>query len=137
MRLVLLLSLLRSFAHAELKKRPNLLFLHDESTDGRTYQRDMAHLVPIPHLRSLQDRGVNFLNFYCNVPICAPSRASVWSGRQPHNGLHTHNNITVRGYWNNYEGGARARLIPSRQTAVETTAAILSSMGSPRCGNRT
>ena len=28
------------------KARPNLLFLHDESTDGRTYQRDMAHLVP-------------------------------------------------------------------------------------------
>ena len=22
-------------------ERPNLLFLHDESTDGRTYQRDM------------------------------------------------------------------------------------------------
>jgi arylsulfatase A-like enzyme len=89
---------------AQKKKRPNLLFLHDESTDGRTYQRDMGHLVPIPHIRSLQDRGVNFVNFYCNVPICAPSRASVWSGRQPHNGLHKHNNITVRGYWNNYEG---------------------------------
>ena len=60
--------------------------------------------MPIPNIRKLQDRGVNFVNFYCNVPICAPSRASVWSGRQPHNGLHKHNNITVRGYWNNYEG---------------------------------
>ncbi len=91
-------------ADAAAKKRPNLLFLHDESTDGRTYQRDMGHLIPIPNIRKLQDRGVNFVNFYCNVPICAPSRASVWSGRQPHNGLHKHNNITVRGYWNNYEG---------------------------------
>ena len=60
--------------------------------------------MPIPNIRKLQNRGVNFVNFYCNVPICAPSRASVWSGRQPHNGLHKHNNITVRGYWNNYEG---------------------------------
>ena len=63
-----------------------------------------GHLVPIPNIRKLQDRGVNLVNFYCNVPICAPSRASVWSGRQPHNGRHKHNNITVRGYWNNYEG---------------------------------
>ena len=91
-------------APATKKARPNLLFLHDESTDGRTYQRDMGHLVPIPNIRKLQERGVNFVNFYCNVPICAPSRASVWSGRQPHNILHKHNNITVRGAWNNYEG---------------------------------
>ena len=28
----------------------------------------------------------------------------MWSGRQPHNILHKHNNITVRGAWNNYEG---------------------------------
>ena len=55
------------------KARPNLLFLHDESTDGRTYQRDMGHLVPIPNIRKLQERGVNFVNFYCNVPICAVS----------------------------------------------------------------
>ena len=40
--------------------------------------------MPIPNIRKLQDRGVNFVNFYCNVPICAPSRASVWSGVRAH-----------------------------------------------------
>jgi len=30
-----------SVAATSAAERPNLLFLHDESTDGRTYQRDM------------------------------------------------------------------------------------------------
>lgn len=37
-----LLALSASVAAAAAQaERPNLLFLHDESTDGRTYQRDM------------------------------------------------------------------------------------------------
>jgi arylsulfatase A-like enzyme len=37
--------------------------------------------VPIPNIRKLQDRGVNFVNFYCNVPICAPSRTTLMLGQ--------------------------------------------------------
>lgn len=51
-----------------------------------------------------QARGVNFENHYVNVPICCPSRSSMWSGRQPHNVHHMHNGLWVRGAWNNYEG---------------------------------
>ena len=56
---------------------PNIMWMHVESTDGRLYNDDSP--VPIPHIRSVQKRGVNFVNFYANVPICCPSRASVWS----------------------------------------------------------
>eukprot|EP00035_Acanthoeca_spectabilis_P008232 m.150745 g.150745 ORF g.150745 m.150745 type:complete len:568 (+) comp14270_c0_seq4:127-1830(+) len=83
--------------------KPNFVFLHDESTDGRLYLPEST-AVPIPNIRSLQARGVTFDNHYVNVPICCPSRGSMWSGRQPHNVPHMHNGIAIRGAWNNYEG---------------------------------
>jgi arylsulfatase A-like enzyme len=37
-----------------------------------------------PNMDRLAQRGVKFLNAQCNVPICGPSRASLWSGLYPH-----------------------------------------------------
>ena len=86
--------------------KPNFVWLHVESTDGRTYQQDMKDLVPIPHIRSLMSRGANFVNAYANVPICCPSRASTWAGREGHNMKHTRKDsgLVVNGAWNNNEG---------------------------------
>jgi arylsulfatase A-like enzyme len=86
--------------------KPNFVWLHVESTDGRTYQQDMKDLVPIPHIRSLMARGANFVNAYANVPICCPSRASTWAGREGHNMKHTRKDsgLVVNGAWNNNEG---------------------------------
>ena len=36
-----------------------------------------------PHVDRLAARGVTFLNTASNVPICGPSRASLWSGLLP------------------------------------------------------
>lgn len=33
--------------------RPNIVFLHDESTDGRLYLPDSPAGIPIPNIRSL------------------------------------------------------------------------------------
>lgn len=84
--------------------KPNIVFIHDESTDGRLYAPNAQGPVPIPHINALQARGVTFENHYANVPICAPSRSSMWCGRQPHNMPHMHNGMYVGGAWNNYEG---------------------------------
>ena len=85
-------------------EKPNFVWLHVESTDGRTYTDEMASQIPIPRIRSLKARGAHFVNHYANVPICCPSRASVWAGRQPHHLPHTHNGIQANGAWSNYEG---------------------------------
>ena len=37
-----------------------------------------------PHLNALAARGTVFESAYCNFPICAPSRASMMTGRLPH-----------------------------------------------------
>ena len=36
-----------------------------------------------PHLQSLAGRALRFDRAYCQVAVCAPSRASIFSGRRP------------------------------------------------------
>ncbi len=62
--------------------RPNFVFLHCESTDGRLYRPGSP--APIPNIRALQARGVTFDANYANAPVCCPSRSSMLSGRYPH-----------------------------------------------------
>eukprot|EP00041_Stephanoeca_diplocostata_P010794 m.173225 g.173225 ORF g.173225 m.173225 type:complete len:673 (+) comp18296_c0_seq18:64-2082(+) len=86
---------------------PNIVFLIDESTDGRTYRPDGFAPTVLPNVRALADRGVQFDTHYVNAPVCCPSRASIWSGRQPHNIPHQqidNPSLLVKGAWNNYEG---------------------------------
>ena len=66
--------------------RPNIVFLIDESTDGRTYRPDVEymHLTNIRKLTS-EPQTVQFDGHYVSAPVCACSRASIWSGRYPHN----------------------------------------------------
>ena len=81
---------------------PNIAFLIVESTDGRTYHEDSD--AYIPNIRSLQQRGAYFKNFYTNSPVCAASRSSIWSGRHVHRIPHTNQGVKVNGAWNNAEG---------------------------------
>jgi arylsulfatase A-like enzyme len=90
-------------AAAPIPARPNILFIHGESTDGRLYREGSP--VPLPNIRGrLLPRGVLFDTTYANAPVCCPSRSSMLTGRYPHELPHTHNGIYVRGVWNNAEG---------------------------------
>lgn len=87
--------------------RPNLVFLIDESTDGRTYRPDFGpmHLTNIRKLTA-EPATVQFDMHYVAAPVCCASRASIWSGRYPHQIRHAQQgtNIIVNGAWNNFEG---------------------------------
>lgn len=75
---------------------PNFIFLLSESLDGRLLREDSP--ARIPHIRALLAAGsVRFDSAYSNNPVCAPSRASLWSGRAPHKIPHMHNGFLVRG----------------------------------------
>ncbi|MBN2031183.1 sulfatase-like hydrolase/transferase [bacterium] len=36
-----------------------------------------------PHIDSLVNEGMKFINFYANCPVCSPTRASILTGRYP------------------------------------------------------
>jgi choline-sulfatase len=63
--------------------RPNLLVLMADQLTVRalrTYGGSIAHT---PHIDALADAGVVFDSFYCNSPLCAPSRFSFLAGQLP------------------------------------------------------
>ena len=58
-------------------KRPNILILCIDQWDRHM---KVPAEVQFPALRRLEAQGVTFDRHYCTVPICTPSRASMWTG---------------------------------------------------------
>ena len=60
-----------------MKTRPNVLVLCMDQWD---MHMDLPEEVDLPALNRLVDSGVTLDRHYCTVPICTPSRASMWTG---------------------------------------------------------
>ena len=59
-------------------KRPNIVFV---LTDDLSW--DLVQYMP--HVQQLQREGMTFTNYFVTDSLCCPSRASIFSGRYPHN----------------------------------------------------
>jgi arylsulfatase len=57
--------------------RPNILILCMDQWD--THMNVPAE-VRFPAMERLESQGVTFARHYCTVPLCTPSRASMWTG---------------------------------------------------------
>jgi arylsulfatase A-like enzyme len=60
---------------------PNILFCHDLGQ----YLGCYGHDIETPRLDRLAERGVRFEKYFCTAPQYAPSRASILTGKYPHN----------------------------------------------------
>jgi arylsulfatase A-like enzyme len=79
---VLILAALAGPAHAA-ADRPNVLFIAiDDLNDWVGFLRGHPQ-TRTPHMDRLAARGVIFANAHCAAPLCSPSRAAVFSGREP------------------------------------------------------
>ncbi len=63
--------------------RPNLLILMADQLTAGALPAYGNRVAKTPHLDGLASRGVVFDSFYCNSPLCAPSRYSFLAGRLP------------------------------------------------------
>ncbi|MDH4290159.1 MAG: sulfatase-like hydrolase/transferase, partial [Aquincola sp.] len=61
--------------------RPNILVIQADQLTAKVLPMYGKSQVVAPHMSRLADRGVTFVNAYCNNPVCAPSRASMLTGR--------------------------------------------------------
>jgi len=62
----------------------NVLFIHSDQHNPAfigCYGHPLAHT---PNIDSIARRGMRFEAAYCTSPFCVPSRASMFSGRYPH-----------------------------------------------------
>ena len=62
-------------------RQPNILMIMADQLSALALATYGHRVVRTPHLDALAARGVVFENAYCNFPLCAPSRASLMSGR--------------------------------------------------------
>jgi choline-sulfatase len=65
-----------------LSNRPNFLILMADQLTARALPAYGNRIAKTPHIDALAAAGVVFDSFYCNSPLCAPSRFSFLSGRQ-------------------------------------------------------
>jgi choline-sulfatase len=65
-----------------LSERPNFLILMADQLTSRALPAYGNRIAKTPHIDALAAAGVLFESFYCNSPLCAPSRFSLLSGRQ-------------------------------------------------------
>lgn len=68
--------------------RPNVLFIAvDDMNDWVGFLKGHPQ-VKTPNMDRLAQRGIVFSNAHCAAPLCGPSRAAVFSGKQPfHTGV--------------------------------------------------
>ncbi|MFZ5791281.1 MAG: choline-sulfatase [Pseudomonadota bacterium] len=65
------------------KRKPNILFLQADQLAAPFLPVYGHKVVQAPHVAALAERGVVFDSFYCNSPLCAPSRFSMMAGALP------------------------------------------------------
>ncbi len=65
-----------------MSNRPNFLLLMADQLTARALRAYGNPVCRTPHIDRLAESGVVFDSFYCNSPLCAPSRFSLLSGRQ-------------------------------------------------------
>jgi choline-sulfatase len=63
--------------------RPNILILMADQLTAGVLSAYGGRVARTPHIDRLADGGVVFDSFYCNSPLCAPSRFSFLAGQLP------------------------------------------------------
>jgi N-acetylglucosamine-6-sulfatase len=58
--------------------RPNVVFILTDDLSWNLVQY-------MPHVQQMQREGMTFTNYFVTDSLCCPSRASIFSGRYPHN----------------------------------------------------
>ena len=65
-------------------RRPNILFIFTDEQFAGVLGAAGSPGLKTPALDALAASGVRFENAYCTYPLCTPSRASLMTGRMPH-----------------------------------------------------
>lgn len=64
-------------------RRPNILFIIVDQWSATCFG-EINKALRTPAVDSIAAAGVRFSNAYCTYPLCSPSRASMFTGRMPH-----------------------------------------------------
>jgi len=97
------LTLGKGFAADQAKKQPNVLIITTDQQRVDVMSAAGNRWLKTPNMDSIAANGVYFRKSYCSFPLCSPSRASLHTGRYPHeikvdcNSVPIDKSITVSG----------------------------------------
>lgn len=72
------------FVQTSLAKRPNFLVILTDQQTHNAWSGCGNAWLKTPAMDSIARRGMVFTNAVCPYPVCSPSRASIFTGRMPH-----------------------------------------------------
>ena len=99
------LSSISSLSSAPVPARPNIIFILADDLDAAEY-------AYMPKLKSLvADQGVTFENFFVNVSLCCPSRATTMRGQYVQNTQIFGNTPPDGGFQRIYELGLEKSMV--------------------------
>src|SRR5699024_3576693 len=71
------------------QKKPNIVFILSDDQGAWAMGCAGNDEMRTPNLDRLAASGIRFENFFCNSPVCSPSRASLFTGKMPsQHGVH-------------------------------------------------
>ncbi|MEN6385323.1 MAG: sulfatase-like hydrolase/transferase [Phycisphaerales bacterium] len=70
-----------SFRKKNSHKKPNILVIMSDEHNANILGCYGNKIVNTPNLNQLSSSGITFENFYCNSPLCVPSRLSFTAGK--------------------------------------------------------
>src|SRR3989339_1385423 len=68
----------------KINNRPNILYIFTDQQSAEALTCAGNHEIKTPAADSLAKNGVRFEKAYCTYPLCSPSRASMFTGKMPH-----------------------------------------------------
>lgn len=68
-------------AYAQSPEKPNIVFIILDDMNDYLGTLGGQPQIKTPNMDSLFGLGTNFMNAYCNAPVCGPSRTSLMSGK--------------------------------------------------------
>lgn len=72
-------------AEAQRRDRPNFVVIYTDDQGYGDLGANGARDVKTPHIDRLASGGARFTDWHANSPVCSPSRASLMTGKYPHN----------------------------------------------------
>jgi len=81
-----------------MKNKPNILFIMTDQQRWDTVGEVKPKKLKTPNLDRMVSEGCNFVNAFCQGPICIPSRASFLTGKYVHQHRLFHNNGILPDY---------------------------------------
>ena len=79
------LTLAEAVVAADTRAKPNVVFIICDDLNDYVEGFDGHPQAVTPNIAKLAASGVRFTQAHCNIPICGPSRASLFTGVYPHN----------------------------------------------------